>query len=65
MSSFLPGLRMGESYHDECLFTVELLQDLVRAANQAKLGGLQGLHKLIKLACFLALKGMDSSSSSD
>lgn len=41
--------------------TRDLLLDLSQAADQEKLGLLQPAHKLVKLACFFALKRIDSS----
>lgn len=53
---------ISQADDDEALFTRDFLQDLIRAADQGKLGALQHAHKLIKLACFLALKRVESST---
>ncbi|KAI5082569.1 hypothetical protein GOP47_0002312 [Adiantum capillus-veneris] len=47
---------------DDTLFTRAFLYDLMKAVDQGKLGALQHAHGLIKLACFLALKRVESST---
>ncbi|MCO5606832.1 hypothetical protein L7F22_061023 [Adiantum nelumboides] len=57
-SSSVPASQVDE---DDMLFTRAFLLDLMRAADQGKLGALQQAHQLIKLACFLALKRVEST----
>ncbi|KAH7416000.1 hypothetical protein KP509_14G070600 [Ceratopteris richardii] len=47
---------------DQNFFSKDLLQDLLKAADGGKLGGLQNAYKLVKLACYMALKRVESSA---
>ncbi|KAH7420324.1 hypothetical protein KP509_13G002100 [Ceratopteris richardii] len=51
---------VSQADEDKSIFTRDLLQDLTKAADEGKLGALQQAHGLVKLACFLALKRVES-----